>query len=170
MNRAQRRAEIKNLQKRGVKREVARTLVEHYYSDIPLEEGTRVKINYDFIVRHPDWKIQRDDYKAWIEEHKDETFTVVWDEKRKANNTRDKKINVCFAEDTTEPKWLFNTATLMPVATAKIKMNDGTESELEIITNNSEKLTTEKINQAVNEALERENIDINNQVVQDNKE
>ena len=49
MNRAQRRAEVKNLQKRGVKREVARTLVERYYSDIPLEEGTRVKINYNFI-------------------------------------------------------------------------------------------------------------------------
>lgn len=162
MNRAQRRAEVKNLQKKGVKRDVARTLVERYYSDIPLEEGTPVKINYDFIVRHPDWKIQREDYKQWIEEHKDETFTVEWDERRKATNSRDKKINVCFKEDTTNPKWLFNTATLIPLPVATIKLDSGEEIKTVINSNSADDLTSQKINDAVSEALERESASVLN--------
>lgn len=156
MNRAQRRAEVRNLQNRGMKRTAARAMVEKYReSEIPLEEGTPVKLNYDMMKRHPDWKIQRDDFKEWVEAHKDDVFTVEYDEKRKASNSRDMKYNVCLAEDTTEPKWLFYTSTLIPMATATIKL-DGQDNEISVPINVEDVNSSEKVNAAIQEALERE--------------
>lgn len=156
MNRQQRRAEVKNLQKRGVKRSVAQTIVERYYNNIELEEGATVKLNYELMIRHPDWKIQREDFKEWVTSHKDEYFTVEWDELRKEKNSRDKKLMVCLKEDTTEPKWLFHTDTLIPVATAKVKLDSGDEVKVNLdgVTDPNDA----RIQKAVNEALERENI------------
>lgn len=160
MNRAQKRAEVRMLQKRGVKREVARKIVTQYYNDTPLEEGTPVKINYEMMIRHPDWKIQRDDYKEWVEAHKDETFTVEWDATRKERNSNDKKLNVCLKEDTTEPKWLFNTATLIPLPKATINLDSGEKIDvtLDADVNVSTESGIDKINEAINEALEREQV------------
>lgn len=154
MNRQQKRAEIKNLQKRGLKRDVAKKMVEQYYTNVELEEGTAVKLNYELMSRHPDWKIQRDDFKEWVTAHKDEYFTVEWDARRKENNTRDKKIMVCLKEDTTEPKWLFHTDTLIPIATAKVKLDSGKEVKVNLdgVTDANDP----RIQAAVNEALERE--------------
>lgn len=154
MNREQRRAEVKRLQKKGVKREVAKQLVEKYYTNIELEEGATVKLNYDLMSRHPDWKIQRDDFKTWVTEHKDEYFTVEWDEQRKAQNSPDKKLMVCLKEDTTEPKWLFHTDTLIHVASAKVKLDSGEEIKVNLdgVTDPNDS----RIQEAVNEALARE--------------
>jgi hypothetical protein len=154
MNREQRRAEVKRLQKKGVKRGVAKRLVEKYYTNIELEEGTTVKLNYELMSRHPDWKIQRDDFKAWVTEHKDEYFTVEWDEQRKAQNSLDKKLMVCLKEDTTEPKWLFHTDTLIHVASAKVKLDSGEEIKVNLdgVTDPNDA----RIQEAVNEALARE--------------
>lgn len=156
MNRQQRRAEVKNLQKRGVKRSAAQSIVEKYYNNIELEEGATVKLNYELMCRHPDWKIQRDDFKEWVTTHKDEHFTVEWDEKRKANNSKDKKIMVCLKEDTTEPKWLFHTDTLIPIATAKVKLDSGKEVKVNL--DGVTDVNDPRIQAAVNEALEREKI------------
>lgn len=156
MNRQQRRAEVKNLQKRGVKRSAAQSIVEKYYNNIELEEGATVKLNYELMCRHPDWKIQRDDFKEWVTTHKDEYFTVEWDEKRKANNSKDKKIMVCLKEDTTEPKWLFHTDTLIPIATAKVKLDSGKEVKVNL--DGVTDVNDPRIQAAVNEALEREKI------------
>ncbi len=157
MNRAQRRAEVKYLQKnKGMKRNDARAMVEKYRdADIPLEEGTPVKLNYEMMKRHPDWRIQRDDFKAWVEAHKDDMFTVEWDKNRKERNSRDKKFNVCLAEDTTEPKWLFYTSTLIPMATATVKF-DNEEKELKVPIKLEDASSQEKINEAIQEALDRE--------------
>lgn len=159
MNRQQKRAEIKRLQKNGVKRSVAQTIVEKYYTNVELEEGASVKLNYELMVRHPDWKIQRDDFKEWVTAHKDEYFTVEWDKKRKENNSKDKKIMVCLKEDTTEPKWLFHTDTLIPITTAKIKLDSGGEVRVNLdgVTDPNDS----RIQEAVNEALERERINTN---------
>lgn len=155
MNRKERRAQVKYLQKNAkISREAAKELVERRYSHQELEEGTKVKLNWELIKRHPDWAIQREDYREWVEAHKDEVFTVEWDENRKQNNTSDKKILVCLAEDTTDPKWLFYTSTLIPQATATIKLEDGTESE--IVMSAEEAQNTDKIQAAINEALSRE--------------
>lgn len=156
MNRQQRRAEVKNLQRKGVKREVAKALVEKYYTNVELEEGATVKLNYELMSRHPDWKIQRDDFKEWVTSHKDDYFTVEWDEKRKAKNSTDKKIMVCLKEDATEPKWLFHTDTLIPIATAKVKLDSGEEVKVNL--DGVTDVNDPRIQAAVNEALEREKI------------
>ena len=157
MNRAQRRAEVRNLQRGGMKRNEARAMVEKYReSDIPLEEGTAVKLNYEMMKRHPDWKIQRDDFKEWVEAHKDDVFTVEYDAKRKERNSSDMKYNVCLAEDTTEPKWLFYTSTLIPMATATVKLDDE-DKEIKVPIKLEDANSQEKVNAAIQEALDREN-------------
>ena len=157
MNRAQRRAEVRNLQRNGMKRNEARAMVEKYReSDIPLEEGTAVKLNYEMMKRHPDWKIQRDDFKEWVEAHKDDVFTVEYDAKRKERNSSDMKYNVCLAEDTTEPKWLFYTSTLIPMATATVKLDDE-DKEIKVPIKLEDASSQEKVNAAIQEALDREN-------------
>ena len=47
MNRKERRAQVKNLQKTGkFTREEAREIVERRFQHYPLEEGTKVKLNW----------------------------------------------------------------------------------------------------------------------------
>ena len=146
---------MKYLQKNvKMTKEQAQEYVERRYSHQQLEEGTKVKLNWELIRRHPDWKIQRKDFKEWVEAHKDEVFTVEWDEQKKKNNTTDKKILVCLAEDTTEPKWLFYTSTLIPQATVTVKLDNGTETDIAMSVADAQ--NADKIQQAVNEALERE--------------
>ena len=155
MNRKERRAQAKYLQKTvKMSKEQAKEYIERQYSHQQLEEGTKVKLNWELIRRHLDWKIQRKDFKEWVEAHKDEVFTVEWDKKRKENNSRDKKMLVCLAEDTTEPKWLFFTSTLIPQAVATITMEDGTENEIVMSVEDAQ--DSDKIQAAINEALNRE--------------
>lgn len=156
MNRKDRRAQTKILQKTAkISRADAKKLVEMKYSHYPLEEGTKVKLNWELIKRHPDWKIQRKDYKEWVEAHKDEVFTVEWDENRKRNNTSDKKFLVCLKEDETDPKWLFYSSTLIPLPVATVKLDDGTEKDI-VINDVNDIKSVDKIQDAINEALERE--------------
>ena len=138
-----------------ISRADAKKLVEMKYSHYPLEEGTKVKLNWELIKRHPDWKIQRKDYKEWVEAHKDEVFTVEWDENRKRNDTSDKKFLVCLKEDETDPKWLFYSSTLIPLPVATVKLDDGTEKDI-VINNANDIKSVDKIQDAINEALERE--------------
>ena len=156
MNRKDRRAQTKVLQKTAkISRADAKKLVEMKYSHYPLEEGTKVKLNWELIKRHPDWKIQRKDYKEWVEAHKDEVFTVEWDENRKKNNTSDKKFLVCLKEDETEPKWLFYSSTLIPLPVATVQLDDGTKKDI-VINDTNDIKSVDKIQDAINEALERE--------------
>ena len=154
MNRKQRRAEINRLQKSGIKRAEAIKVVETYYSVKALEEGKRVKLNYEIMIRHPDWKNQRDDFKDWVTAHKDEVFTVEYDKTKKEKKANDMKTMVCLKEDTTDPKWLFHASCLTEIATGRIKLNDGKEVKFDIADSSSD----EKINKAVQEALDRENL------------
>ena len=152
MNRKQRREIQRNLQKKGLTKTQAKQIVETYYSGNPLEEGAKVKLNYELMVRHPDWKILRKDFREWVEAHKDEVFTVEWDERRKKNDTKDKKLNVCLKEDTTNPKWLFHSDTLIPQISATITLNNGKTIDAGVV----EDANREAVEKAVNEALERE--------------
>lgn len=148
MNRKQRREMEKEFRKRGVSKQVAKDLVA-IRDGREMEEGTKVKLNYKRITTHPDWKKKlRKEYKDWIEAHKNDTFTVEWDEMRKANNSVDKKIRVCLAEDTTVPKWLFLTSDLIPITKGKIKLNNGKEVDLEGINGDLSNL-----NEVVDEAM-----------------
>lgn len=81
-------------------------IVDMSIDQIP--EGTKVKINYDRIIKHKDEL--SDKYIEWITEHKDEIFTCEKDETLSDTDTR-----VQLSEDTSEVKWLFHVSDLILV-------------------------------------------------------
>ena len=125
------------------------------YSHYPLEEGTIVKLHWALIKRHPDWKIQRKDYKEWVEAHKDEVFTVEWDENRKKNDTSDNKFLLCLNEDETDPKCLFYSSTINPLSVATVQLYNKTEKNI-VRENIDDIKSTYRMQNAINEALKRE--------------
>lgn len=160
MNRAERRKMQKDLRKTGMSKEQAKAYVEKNYGpSIPMEEGQLVKLNYNLMVAHPEWKNQEDAFKLWVTAHRDKVFTVEWDPNRVAANTDDIKTNVQLKEDETEDKWIFNTATLIPIASAKIKLDNGKEIKvpLEGVTNPDDT----RVQESINKALEEEGENIN---------
>lgn len=135
MNREQRRQTVKNLQKKGLKRESAETFVErmdftehHFNRDV--WEGEKVKLNYDRITHYKDWKILRQEYRDFVEANKDTVFTVEFDDIRKKEAEKNKGLSgLCqFAEDTTSVKWLFYAIDLIPEPNQK---RPKTETELQ---------------------------------------
>lgn len=81
-------------------------IVDMTIDEIPT--GTKVKINYDRIMKHKDEL--SDKYIEWITEHKDKIFTCEKDETLSDTDTR-----VQLAEDTNDVKWLFHTSDLILV-------------------------------------------------------
>lgn len=159
MNREERRKKQKELRHLGYSKQMAKAQVATYYSYQPLDEGCAVRINYDLMIRHKEWKQQTDEFKQWVELHKNDLFHVEYDENKKANSTYDLKFQVHLKEDKTDPKWLFNSETLVPVATARIKLNSGEEKTISleefggndpnVLVNSSS--FSDKINDTINE-------------------
>jgi hypothetical protein len=113
MNREQKRNYTTQLKKKGLSNEEIRKMIA--YKELLqispyLDEFSKVKLNLDVIRNHPDYDKLSEKYKAWTEAHKDEIFTLVYDEKH-----REKPSIVCLKEDTTDPKWLFFTGDLIVV-------------------------------------------------------
>lgn len=71
--------------------------------DSVIEEGTKVKLNYDSIVNDPNYSRKVQAYKDFVENNKDKIFTVEYDE-RYTNNP----LLVMLKEDETEVKWLWH--------------------------------------------------------------
>lgn len=71
--------------------------------DSVLEEGTKVKLNYDNIVNDPNYQRKVQGYKDFVENNKDKIFTVEYDERYKNN-----PLLVMLKEDETEVKWLWH--------------------------------------------------------------
>ena len=67
-----------------------------------LKEGQKVKLKYDYIKSRTNYLTKTKEYKDFIENNKDKTFTVEYD-----SNHKNKPNLVCLKEDTTVPKWLF---------------------------------------------------------------
>lgn len=135
MNREQRRQTVKNLQKKGLKRESAETFVERmdfteHSFNRDVWEGEKVKLNYDRITHYKDWKILRQEYKDFVEANKDTVFTVEFDDIRKKEAEKSKGISsLCqFVEDTTPVKWLFYAIDLIPEPN---QIKPKTETELQ---------------------------------------
>lgn len=70
----------------------------HYRDSLP--EGTKVKINVEAIQKDCKYNRMTDEYKTFVEEHKDNIFTVQYDEKFGEHP----KI-VMLKEDETDPKY-----------------------------------------------------------------
>lgn len=57
----------------GIKELIMKKMLEEF---IPLKDGDRVKIDYDKLIKLPDYSNMQDQYKRFIEEHKGTVFTV----------------------------------------------------------------------------------------------
>lgn len=130
MNRAQRRKQEKFLRHHGLGKQEAKYAVERYFTHQELEDGQKVRLNYELMIRHPDYKNQPQEFKDFVEEHKNDILTVEWNKEKVELDAFDKKMNVNLSEDTSDPKWLFYSDTLIPLATANIKLEDGTEHKV----------------------------------------
>lgn len=84
-------------------RKMASKIVKEYIkqkNSIP--NGTQVKLNLSAIQKDPNYQRKSDKWKAWIEQHKEEIFTVEYDPK-----FGDQPKVVTLKEDTSDPKWLW---------------------------------------------------------------
>jgi len=51
-----------------------------------IQEGQKVKLDYDKIKSHPDYNRLEEKYKSYIENHKNKITSVVFDNKYKDHN------------------------------------------------------------------------------------
>ena len=117
MNREQRRTMKKGLKKLNKKLKLGLSeeqivnyikFKEDQMNSANLNEGDKVKLNYEEIVSRIDYAKKVETYRNFIETNKDTIFTVKYDEKYRNNPWL-----VCLEEDTTEPRWLFTTSDLI---------------------------------------------------------
>jgi len=143
MNRAERRKMEKIYRHGGMNKAMAKEVVNANYRAEALKEGQKCKFNYEFIIRHPDFKKQKDEFRDWVIAHKDDTLTV--------DQIRNRGYEVTFVEDTNEEKLWHHVETLIPIASATIKLNDGTEKTvlLDGVTSTEDARIQEEINKAL---------------------
>jgi predicted ribosome-associated RNA-binding protein Tma20 len=84
-----------------INRKIVDKLVKKYqqYKE-SIQEGTKVKLNVKAIQSDRNYSRMTDQYKAFVEEHKDTIFTVEYDEKF----GKEPKI-VMLKEDISDPKY-----------------------------------------------------------------
>lgn len=98
-------------------------LADYFEACKHLEEGEKVMLRYDAITSRPLYKSMRQDYKDFIEAHKNDVFTVVYDA---AFRTESPTI-VCLKEDPTEPKILWSEMDLTRVVNEEAPDKGGSE-------------------------------------------
>lgn len=84
-------------------RKITSKIVKEYIQQKnSISNGTQVKLNLSAIQKDPNYQRKSDKWKAWIEQHKEEIFTVEYDPK-----FGDQPKVVTLKEDTSDPKWLW---------------------------------------------------------------
>lgn len=115
MNREQRRALKKKIDRGEVNidkvQQAILDLAELRASEYGISNGDKVKLNYEKIVSDVNYKDMNDEWKQWIEEHKDIELTVKFDDKHSKN-----RLFCEFEEDTNETKWLFFVGDLIKIS------------------------------------------------------
>ena len=131
LNRQQRRNFAKTYRKKltglGLPEEMKKAYIEYKLQNIfaeSLKAGEKVRLNYDEIVKHPDYIGKTAGYKESIEALKDIECTVEYDEKYKKN-----PYFVCLKEDTHNPKWLFAKTDLIKVENEQNSEQEGQEGD-----------------------------------------
>lgn len=115
MNRAEKRQYKANLKKRGfAPAQIAKLIAfeeakQFLRNNPPFLEGEKVKLKYDAVTSTESWIKNADceephviAYRKFVEDNKDKVLTVEWD-----SDHKDTPFLVCFAEDTSERKFLF---------------------------------------------------------------
>ena len=115
MNREQRRAVKKAIKQGKVDinkvQQAMLDLAELHSSTYGISEGDKVKLDYEKITSDPNYDNMNPDWKAWIDEHKDQELTVDFSERQNKN-----KLFCEFLEDTNEVKWLFFVGDLIKIS------------------------------------------------------
>ena len=110
MNRAQKRALVKRLKKRGMSEETAKKLIEQEESgklvlpDIRLADGDKVRLNLKTITQRSAYPEMNPVYRDFVESNADTVFTVRFDNPDSV---------VAYLEE--EPKWRFYTGDLIRI-------------------------------------------------------
>lgn len=89
-------------------------------------EGSKVKLNYDRIMENTEGKSEL--YLKFVEEHKDETMTIEYDD-----NHKDSPTIFCLKEDTNQVKWLFDISDLILVEMADVMVGTPEVETAEVI-------------------------------------
>ena len=144
MNRQQRRLQMKAFRKSGLSKEQAKATVNAYYMGEAFKAGQKAKFNWELIIRNPQFNQQKDEFREWVTSHKDEVLTV--------EETRYNGTEVTFVEDESQEKFWHKTMTLIPVASATIKLNDGTVKSVNLDGIND--VNDPKIMEEVNKVME----------------
>lgn len=116
--------------KNNIRYEAIKKMLDLAYEnkDTVLQEGQKVKLNYQRIISESDYKFKQKKYKEFIEVNKDKEFTVQYDEYHQNGKL------VCLKEDNSEPKWLFTFYDLVPIApilTPKLSKEDIIKRKIE---------------------------------------
>lgn len=75
-------------------------LIELQASTYGIEQGDKVKLNYDKIVSDPNFENMNPDFKTWVNQNKDTILTVEFEERQERN-----KMFCTFLEDDSGLKW-----------------------------------------------------------------
>ena len=111
MNRAQKRALVKRLKKRGMSEEAAKKLIEQVESgklvlpDVRIVDGDKVKLNTKTITSREAYPGMQEAYREFVEANTDTVFTV--------NSDKPDSVVVGLEE---EPRWRFYTGDLIRVS------------------------------------------------------
>jgi hypothetical protein len=88
----------KHLQTYGLKRDVAESIVNMNAANHTLiVDGSKVRLNLARLKKHGSWGKTTPKYQDFVHTNRSTVFTAKYENKL-----------ICFEEDTTEPKWLFN--------------------------------------------------------------
>lgn len=174
-NREQRRKFIQEMGRKGVSKGAAEFIIKlkergftdedilyyinHKEPRKDIWEGAKVRLDYRWMKFSPDWNRYNPKFVQWIEDHKDSVLTVEFDSVRREKMPNAKFMTmVCFAEDDTEPKWLFYAGDLILEENQEVPMPVRESPEDKFKFNQMmEKLNQEsKVYDAVQEALDRE--------------
>jgi len=143
MNREKRRQLMKQLKSNGVNKAMVKEYVNDMFLSEQLAVGDKVKFDWEKMTRSPEWKHLLNAFRDWCTAHKDDTFTV--------SGTTDNGHTVQFEEDDNKAKYNHNSMYLIKMASAKIKLDDGTEKLIDLgdITDMNDPSIMEKVNEVI---------------------
>ena len=106
MNREQKRSLKKSIKSGKVRIDKVRNalldVLTNGASTYGIEQGDKVRLNYEKLTSDPNYDKMNEEWKDWIEKHKNVVLSVKFDEQHAVN-----KLFCGFDEDDSGKNWLF---------------------------------------------------------------
>ena len=114
MNREQKRSLKKSIKSGKVRIDKVRNalldVLTNGASTYGIEQGDKVRLNYEKLISDPNYDKMNEEWKDWIEKHKNVILSVKFDEKHAVN-----KLFCGFDEDDSGKNWLFFVGDLIKI-------------------------------------------------------